>query len=88
LHIQQIAIKDFAPDITFLIDIDVEKTLKRVQGRKDNNRYEDMDLEYHRRVRSGFLEIAQKNQERIKVIDGNKSISQIHQEIIAYLEAN
>ena len=83
-NIQQSAIGNFSPDITFLIDIDVEKTLKRIQSRADNNRYEDMDLKFHQRVRNGFLEISKSNKKRFRVIDGTKSIEEIHQEILKY----
>lgn len=85
-NIKKSSIGNFASDITFLIDIDVEETLKRVANRSDNNRYEDMDLEFHKKVRNGFLEIAQNNKERFKIIDGRKSIEEIQKEIRGYLE--
>jgi dTMP kinase len=85
-NIKENSIADFAPDITFLIDIDVQDTLKRVQNRKDNNRYEDMDLSFHKKVRDGFLQIAKKNKDRFRIIDGKQSIAEIHQEILGYLE--
>ncbi len=82
-NIKNNSIGNFAPDVTFLIDVDVENTLKRV---KDNNRYEDMNLEFHKRVGNGFLQIAQNNKDRFQIIDGTKSISQIHQQIISFLQ--
>ena len=84
-NIQENAIANFKPDITFLIDIDVNKTFQRIKNRPDNNRYEKMDLEFHQRIRNGFLEIAKNNQDRIIIIDGNNSIEAIHQKIIAAL---
>lgn len=76
------AIGKFAPDLTFLINLDVEKSFERIKSRKNNNRYEAMDLDFHRRVQNGFLEIAKKNQDRFRIIDGSKSVEKIHQEII------
>jgi dTMP kinase len=85
-NIKQSSIGDFAPEITFLIDIDVEETLKRVANRSDNNRYEDMDLEFHQKVRHGFLEIAKNNHKRFRVIDGRNSIEEIQKEIREFLK--
>ena len=85
-NIQQNSIGNFQPNITFLIDIDVNKTFQRIKNRPDNNRYEKMDLTFHQRIRNGFLEIAKNNQDRIIIIDGNNSIEAIHQKIIAALD--
>lgn len=85
-NIQQNSIGNFTPDITFLIDVDIEKTLERISQRSDNNRYEEMDLQFHKRVQNGFLEIAKENPKRFKIIDGTKSIEEIHREILGYLE--
>jgi dTMP kinase len=83
-NVKKLAINDFAPDITFLIDIDVEMAMERIISREDNNRYEKMDISFHQKVRKGFLEIA-KNNPRIKIINGAKSVPEIHYEIIGYL---
>lgn len=87
-NIKKIAIGDFAPDITFVIDMDVEIAMERIGQRASNNRYEKMNKEFHQRVRKGFLECAKNNPERIKIIDGTKSISQINQEIVNILNSN
>ncbi len=79
--LNQIAIGDFKPDITFLIDIDVEKSFERIKDRSSNNRYEELGIDFHKRVRDGFLEIA-KNDDRVKIIDGDRSLEEIAQEIL------
>ncbi|MFT6346169.1 MAG: dTMP kinase [Myxococcota bacterium] len=84
--IQKAAIGSFKPDITFLIDIDVEVSFERIKLRADNNRYEKMDRVFHQKVRKGFLQIAKENSERIVVINGNKNAEEIHQEIVKYLK--
>jgi len=85
-NIKENSIGNFKPDITFLIDIDVEETLKRVQNREGNNRYEEMDLAFHKRVGEGFLQIAKDNPDRIKIINGKKSIEEIQKEIINIID--
>ena len=82
--LNDIAIGKFTPDITFLIDIDVEKCFARISDRKTNNRYERLDLDFHKRVRQGFLNIA-KNHDRIKVIDGEQSIDEISAQILNFV---
>lgn len=68
------------PDLTFVFDIDVETSMKRVGKEKD--RMESAGIEFHNRVRHGYLELAQKEPERIKVIDASKSIEEIHKKVV------
>ena len=70
------------PYITFLIDISptvgIERSLKI---KKIENRFENFNINFHKRVRSGFKTIA-KNNKRIHLINGHKSIKNIHAEIV------
>lgn len=68
------------PDLTFVFDIDVETSMKRVGSEKD--RMEKAGIEFHNRVRNGYLELAKQEPNRIKVIDATKSIEEIHQDVI------
>ena len=72
------------PDITFLIDVPPEVSLKRLGNKKD--RIESEDIEFHKRVRNGFLEIATQEKERFVVIDGTKSPEEIHLEVVKCVE--
>lgn len=80
-EIKKISIGDFAPDITFLIDVPVEVAFERIDGREGNNRYEKLSFDFHQKVRDGFLSMA-KNNSRIKVIDGMQNVEKIFAEII------
>ena len=82
--VKKMAISDFAPDITFLIDVPVEAAFARIQTRADNNRYEKLGFDFHQKVRDGFLQLAKKNP-RIKVIDGTKNQQEVFVEIIQIL---
>jgi len=82
--VKKMAISDFAPDITFLIDVPVEAAFARIQTRADNNRYEKLGFNFHQKVRDGFLQLAKKNP-RIKVIDGTKNQQEVFVEIIQIL---
>jgi len=56
-----------APDLTLLLDIDVKTGLERAKV-KGCDRMEKKDLAYHRRVRGGYLAIAKREPERVKVV--------------------
>ena len=72
------------PDLTFVFDIDVETSMKRVGNEKD--RMESAGKEFHNRVRYGYLELAKQEPDRIKVVDAAKSIEDIHADVIKIFE--
>ena len=78
--LNDIATNGKKPDLTFVFDIDVETSMKRVGQEKD--RMESAGREFHNRVRNGYLELAKQEPQRIKVIDATKSIDKIHKEVI------
>ena len=82
--VKNTAIGDFAPDITFLIDVPLELAFSRIEGRVGNNRYEKLGFEFHKKVQEGFLNLAKKNP-LIKVIDGTKNIEEISSQIQKFL---
>ena len=71
------------PDLTFVFDVDVETSMKRVGKEKD--RMESAGVEFHNRVRQGYLELAKQEPQRIKVIDATKSIEEIHKKVISLI---
>ena len=73
------------PDITFLVDLPAEVGLSRIK-QQDADRLEQESLDFHRNVRKGFLEIAKVESKRYIILDGSKSIDEIHQEIIIEIE--
>ena len=58
-----------APDLTLLLDLDVEVGLRRRAGDGGWNRLDDYDLAYYERVRRGYLEMAGAEPARWQVID-------------------
>ncbi len=82
-QLNDIATNGRKPDLTFLFDIDTETSMQRVGKEKD--RMESAGLEFHNRVRNGYLKLAKQEPERIKVIDATKSIEEIHQEVLSQL---
>ncbi len=66
------------PDVTFLLDVDPGIVRNRI---KNPDRIERENIDFHRRVREAYLDLAEKHPDRIIVIDSRKSIDQIHKKI-------
>ncbi len=79
--IDLIATGRLRPDITILLDLDAEVGLKRNKGINKIDRLELEDLEFHQRVRNGYHNLAEKEPERIKLIDASAGIQEIHNRI-------
>jgi len=63
------------PDLTILIDVPVRISLSRKRKEKTKkDRLEKERLEFHQRIREGFLTIARQNRRRVRVIDGREDI--------------
>jgi dTMP kinase len=65
----RLAVGAFAPDLTLILDLPPETGLARAGARGGDDRYERMDLAFHRRLRAGFLAIAEAEPGRCLVID-------------------
>ncbi|MBV8211861.1 MAG: dTMP kinase [Verrucomicrobia bacterium] len=69
------------PTITFLLDLDLEtirtRRLRRVRPVNGPDRIEELPLEFHQKVRAGYLQLAREFPERIKVIDAARSIDEV-----------
>ncbi|MCB2107203.1 MAG: dTMP kinase [Rhodobacteraceae bacterium] len=82
-ELHQIALGHFVPDLTLIFDLPVAVGLARAKSRGGaETRYETMRLEFHERLREGFLAIARENPNRCKVIDATGSVEEIHARIV------
>ena len=78
--LNEIATKGLKPDLTIVFDIESTIAQKRLQGEKD--RLEKEGLEFHKALRFGYLELAKKEPDRIKVINADDTIENIHKKVI------
>ena len=76
-----IATKGLRPDLTLLLDIDVETGLRRNREINKRDRIELEDVAFHEKVRKGFLEIADREPSRVRIVDCNDPIEAVHQKI-------
>lgn len=68
--VNRLATQGIRPDLVVLLDLDVERGLSR-KGGGSHDRFEKEALEFHRRVREGYLKLAAAEQERWLAIDGS-----------------
>jgi dTMP kinase len=78
-NIGTLATRGISPDVTFLLDIDAKKGLRRAGKTKD--RMEKKALAFHRKVREGYLTIAEKEPKRIKVLSAIGNIQETQEAI-------
>lgn len=77
-YINMISSKGTVPDLTIMLDVSPEIGLKRATQNGAADRFEKEAIDFHRRVRDKYLEIARENPERIKVINTDeKGIEEI-----------
>ena len=70
------AIQGLNPGLTILLDMSVEAGLARKRGKKQD-RFEQEDIAFHRRVREGYLKLVEKEPERWLVLDATQSKEKI-----------
>ena len=76
------------PNITFLLDINPQKGIKRsLKVKKKETKFENKDLKFHKAVREKFLKLSKRNK-NVLTINGEKTISQIHIQIIDLINRN
>jgi len=78
-RLHQMVFGDFQPDLTIILDVPVDQGLARAMRRQDGeDRYERMGIEFHERLRDGFLDIARRNSKRCTVIDATEDKDTVH----------
>lgn len=83
LMLNNIVAQSLMPDLTFVFDVSTDVADKRVGETKD--RMESEAKDFHQKVREGFMDLAKKYPERIKVIDANQTIDKVHSDVIKIL---
>ena len=90
-QINKVVLKNFTPHITFLLDIPADQGLARSKKRlgdenSNEDKYESLDVEFHEKLRRGFLDLARHNPHRMHVINATEAIKSIHKSIARILE--
>ena len=82
-----LALGDFAPDLTLILDLPVEVGLGRAAARSAADRFERRDRDFHEILRQGFRRIAADNPLRCVLIDASGDPSAVHLTVVAAVEA-
>lgn len=78
--INQFAIEDMMPILTLYFDIDPELGLRRINQHKGRevNRLDLETIEFHQRVREGYLQLVKRFSDRIQVVDASKTVDEVY----------
>lgn len=84
--LDSIATGGIKPHLTILFDLDIETGLNRNRGINKIDRLELEDIEFHKRVRDGYLRIFEKEPDRIKVVDASLPAEQVSAKVWEIVE--
>lgn len=69
-------------DLIILLNMDMKTEIIRNRNVNKSDRLELEDVEFHKRVRNGYLKIASKEKKRIKIVDASESMEQVQNKIL------
>ncbi|MBX3487548.1 MAG: dTMP kinase [Candidatus Paracaedibacteraceae bacterium] len=75
------------PDLTYIFDLDPKIGIARALSRRTSEvRFEKLEIDFHNRMRTGYLDIAKTFPERCRLIDANQDIETVHRQIVRELD--
>ncbi len=80
--LNDIVVPDLKPSLTILLDLEVEEGLRRNRRAGKEDRFELETLEFHKRVRDGFLRLAAEEPGRIRIVDATRPAEEVSRDII------
>src|SRR5207249_6781663 len=84
--LDRIACRGLKPDLTILIDLDVESSLARAHARNlaephCETRMDDQSIEFHRKVYEAYHSLALREPDRVKLVDGRQEAAAIERDV-------
>ena len=83
-YLHKVILKNFLPNKTFLFEISPPDIIARLKKRKNKNKYDKIEIDFHKKVLLGYKKISKKNN-RFIIIDGSQNKQDIHEQIIKKL---
>lgn len=90
--LHKMMVDDLKPDVTVLLDLPVELGLSRAWKQIGNGsrtgletRFEEETMNFHKKVRAGYLELARREPQRFHVVDASGDEKQVYREIVQVL---
>jgi dTMP kinase len=93
IALDRIACRGIKPDLTLLVDVDAEASLARARARNVaepncETRMDDQDLAFHRKVHEAYHALAAAEPDRVRRVDGRRSIEEIEREVWSIVKAH
>jgi dTMP kinase len=86
-RLNQLATGGLVPDLTIVLDVPPEEAARRSGGEGwQADRLERERADFHQRVREGYLQLAEEQPKRVKIIDGLGAVEQIQQRVRAIVD--
>jgi dTMP kinase len=84
--LDRIACRGLVPDLTLLVDIDLETSLARAlarntAGQHTETRMDEQSVEFHRKVRDAYMALAARESGRFRIVDGGAGMDTIEDDI-------
>ena len=80
----QLGSRGLAPDRTYILDVSLKEAANRLNRlNSDRDRMESQDLLFFERVREGYRKIVEASPDRVRLLDGHRTIESLEQEILA-----
>ena len=70
------------PDLTFILKVNINKAMQRVNKRKTKNRYDKFSVQFYKNVQNAFIKIAKKNKKKYIVLDNSGDTNEIEKIIL------
>ena len=70
------------PDLTLLFDLSPEVALERAIQRSSLDRFESEPIDFHRRIRNAYIQLAKGNKNRFKIIDASKDFDGVKEQVV------
>jgi dTMP kinase len=70
------------PDLTFILKVNINKAMKRINKRKTKNRYDEFSVQFYKNVQNAFIKIAKKNKKKYIVLDNSSDTNEIEKIIL------
>ena len=88
-NLNEFATSGLEPDLTILLDISPDQGLGRADNRengKAKDRWEELGIDFHEKVRKAFLDLAEENSERYRIVPAGGTIEEVHQGVVEFVD--
>jgi dTMP kinase len=83
-NLHHLTLGNLAPHLTLILDIDPARGLERAAARRgDETRFESMDVDFHHRIRAGFLELTMRHPQRCVAVNADQPPEALHAQLCA-----